>query len=511
MREYADTCRITPIRGDCSAWCCGDFGPSKSPWNSAGRVCSSCRPDYIHNMRGPTIDRSLTRAIWALSWPIAGANFLMRGASIIDTALVGRLGGTALAAVGTSQIVFFLAIATIQGLAVGGQVMVAFHTGAKDPARARAAAGAALASGIGVALVTMLIMPAVTPWLAALMGSAPEVIALAVEYLNWIWWFIAFRSLLIILMQIFQGYGDSRTPLWVIGGVSLVHVAIAYPLIFGAGGFRPWGVAGASFAAGVSECAGVLVLLVIGIRRRMIDLCFWRCSRRDHADVWRTGWPTAGERLSVMSMQFAFARILNRISQSAFAAFRVGLEIEAFSFLLGMGFANAATTLVSQNLGAQDRARAKQSAVITLWLACGYMFVLGLTYFFLGGYWFRVFTTDPEVIRHGTMYMHFAAFTQVPLATALVLAGALRGAGENRWVMFASILFGWGIRVPVAYVATVVLGGGAQWVWFTVVLDWVVRAGWMYLRFRSDNWRLAQSPPISLKPPGIIVPAEVST
>ena len=460
-------------------------------------------------MSALTTDRSLTRIIWDLSWPIAGANFLMRGVSIIDTAMVGRLGGTALAAVGTSQIIVFLAIAAIQGLAVGGQVMVAFHTGANDPRRARAAAGAALSSGIGVALVTMLVMPAVTPFLAGLMGSSAEVIALAVSYLNWIWLFIACRSLLIIAMQIFQGYGDSRTPLLVIGGVTIVHLVLAYPLIFGVWGFPKWGVAGASFATGVSECAGVVVLLAIGVRRKFIDLRMWRFSRKDFNDVWANGSPTAGDRFSVTTMQFAFARILNGISQSAFAAFRVGLDIEAFSFLLGMGFANAATTLVSQNLGAKDRARAKRSALITLWLACGYMFVLGLTYFFLGAYWFRLFTTDAEVLRHGTMYMHFAAFTQVPLATALVLAGALRGAGENRWVMFASILFGWGIRIPVAYVATGVLGGGAQWAWFTVVLDWTVRAGWMYLRFRSDNWRLAHPPSVPVKASETIATVEV--
>lgn len=456
-------------------------------------------------------DRSLTGMIWALSWPIAGANFLLRGVGIIDTALVGRLGGTALAAVGVSQVIVFLALVAIRGLAVGGQVMVAFHTGAKDPERARAAAGATLSSGIAFSLLAMLIMPSITPALASLMGSSSPVIAQAVAYLNWVWIFIACRSLLIIMTQIFQGYGDTRTPLWVTAGVTVVHIIIAYPLIFGAWGFEQWGVAGASFATGISECAGVIVLWTIGVRRKIIHLRLWRFSRKDFNEVWKTGSPTAGERLSMTSMQFVFTRILNGISESAFAAFRVGVDIQAFSFLPGLGFANAATTLVGQNLGAKDQPRAKKSALVTLWLTYGYMFVMGLTYFFLGKYWYRAFTNDADVLRHGVVIMKFAGIQQIPLAAAMVLSGALRGAGENRWVMYASMIFGWGMRLPLAFLATDLLGGGAEWAWFAVALDWSFRAVWMYTRFRSNNWRLSPRPAVPLRPSDAMPPRDVST
>jgi putative MATE family efflux protein len=454
-------------------------------------------------------ERSLTRVIWALSWPIAGANFLLRGVGIIDTALVGRLGGTALAAVGISQIIIFVAFVIIRGLAVGGQVMVAFHTGAKNPARARAAAGATLTSGIVFSVLAMWVMPKLSPTLAQLMGAPPDVIEQAVAFLDWIWVFIVFRSLLILTTQIFQGYGDSRTPLWVTSGVTVVHVLIAYPLVFGLWGFDQWGVAGASFATGISECLGVIVLWAIGIRRKFINLRVWAFTLPDLVEVWRTGYPASGERLFMTSMQFAFARILNQVSVAAFAAFRVGVDIQAFSFLPGLGFANAATTLVGLNLGAKNQPRAKKSALLTLWMTYGYMIVLGLTYFFLGEYWYRAFTTDPDVIHYGTTFMKFAGYQQIPLAAAMVLSGALRGAGENRWVMYASLFFGWGVRIPLAFLTTSVLGWSVQWAWFTVSFDWTIRAVWMYLKFRSDNWRL--SPGRITRPSDAMPPREVFT
>jgi len=455
--------------------------------------------------------RSLARIIWDLSWPIAGANFLLRGVGIIDTALVGRLGGSALAAVGIAQIIVFVAFVIVRGLAVGGQVMVAFHTGAKDPERARAAAGVTLTSGIVISLLAMVVMPKLSPMLAALMGASPAVIEQSMAFLDWIWVFIVFRSLLILTTQIFQGYGDTRTPLWVTAGVTVIHVLMAYPLVYGVWGFDQWGVAGASFATGVSECLGVIVLWVIGVRRKMICLRIWRFSRKDFTEVWKTGWPTTGERFFMTSMQFAFARILNSVSEAAFAAFRVGVDIQAFSFLPGLGFANAATTLVGQNLGAKDQPRAKKSAILTLWMTHGYMFVMGLTFFFLGEYWYRAFTTDPEVIGYGVTFMKFAGYQQIPLAIALVLSGALRGAGENRWVMYASIFFGWGLRVPGAFIVSGLLGGGVQWVWFMISADWTLRAVWMYIRFRSGNWRLSPDRAARTKPSDAMPPREALT
>ena len=141
----------------------------------------------------------------------------------------------------------------------------------------------------------------------------------------------------------------------------------------------------------------------------------------------------------------------------------------------------------------------------------GYMFVMGLTYFFLGEYWYRAFTTDPEVMAYGLVFIKFAAIQQIPLAAAMVLSGALRGAGENRWVMYASFFFGWGMRVPLAFVATDLLGGGVQWAWFTILFDWTLRAFWMYYRFRADKWRLSPRPADRVRPIDAMPPREAST
>jgi Na+-driven multidrug efflux pump len=74
------------------------------------------------------------------------------------------------------------------------------------------------------------------------------------------------------------------------------------------------------------------------------------------------------------------------------------------------------------------------------------------------------------------------------LALALAIKGALRGAGETRVVLYAAILGGWVVRIPLAYLLGVKLELGLVAVWLTMWLDWWVRGVVVLLRFRRVRW-----------------------
>ena len=77
---------------------------------------------------------------------------------------------------------------------------------------------------------------------------------------------------------------------------------------------------------------------------------------------------------------------------------------------------------------------------------------------------------------------------QVPLALALALAGSLRGAGETGGVLWAAIVGGWVVRIPLAVGLGVWAGAGIYLVWLTMVLDWIVRAILMGWRLSHLDW-----------------------
>jgi Na+-driven multidrug efflux pump len=116
------------------------------------------------------------------------------------------------------------------------------------------------------------------------------------------------------------------------------------------------------------------------------------------------------------------------------------------------------------------------------------MSAFGVTYLLFPSQWMALFTTDHEVLAYGRTLMWIMALLQPPLALALTLKGALRGAGETRVVLYAAILGGWVVRLPLAYLFGIQLDLGLVAVWLTMWLDWWVRGAVVLLRFRRMRW-----------------------
>jgi Na+-driven multidrug efflux pump len=202
----------------------------------------------------------------------------------------------------------------------------------------------------------------------------------------------------------------------------------------------------------------------------------------------RVGWPAIGERLVTNGMQLAFARVVIGFGVAVYAAHQVGLTIESLSFLPGVAFAQAATALVGQRLGAGDPDGARRTAGQALLVALGLMTAFGITFLLAPALWVRLFTPEAEVIAWGEPLLRIMGILQIPLAIALALAGSLRGAGETRSVLLAAIVGGWVVRIPLAVGLGVWADYGVLLVWVTMVLDWAVRALLMGWRLTHLDW-----------------------
>lgn len=455
--------------------------------------------------------RALWSEIWRLAWPIAGTNLLLRGAVIVDTAMVGRLGAAPLAGLGIAQIPLFLSMAVMRGLGVGGQILVAYHTGAKEPERRLKVARAVVVVSSMIAVLVAVVLYWITPFLCRLMGANEAMTVYALKFLHIYYLVFIFSGLFYVFSSIFQGAGDSRTPLYVTIGVNICHVFISYVTIFGEFGFPEQGVAGAAWSLGVSEMLGTVVLASIATRRGLWQPGFKNLSLGAVRAVMRLGGPTVGERLLVNGMQAFYTRLLTGFGTAAFAAHRIGIDMEAFAFLPALGFGQAATTAVGQRLGANDPDGARKAGWVTAWMSAGFMGVLGLTYLIFAEEWMRLFTSDPEVIAYGIRFCTIAACIQIPLAFALTIAGALRGAGETRWVMTMPLVGGWLVRLPFAYLFGYVLGFGLMGVWWMMFVDWLVRGSLISWKFKTITFRLGDKVRIGPKPPSVVVSREAGS
>lgn len=431
----------------------------------------------------------IRKSVLSLALPVTVSSLLQRTEGILAVFLVGGLGATSIAAVGLGQLLAFIATTLVSGLSVGANVLIAQLWGAR---RARDVGEAAthllgLAALISVALtITGLLLnrPAME-----LLGAEPTVIEKALPYSNLIFLVIPCTIFLHVLSSILQGTGDTKTPMHALIGVNLLYLLIAYPLIYGTWRLPAWGITGAGIAVGIAEGAGVLFLLWRGRR-------LFRTSTNLRRDLLRSTWivgaPVSGERIFQQAGVMLYTKIVLLYGTVTYAAHQVGLSIESLSFLPGYGFAIAAATMVGQSIGAGKYVRAKLENWEANRLATAAMAMMGVLFFFFPYALLRAFTNDEGVIELGTLFLRIVALLQIPLALTMVLAGSLRGAGDTRFIMWATTAGMWGVRVPLAVIAGLLLRLDIFYVWGAMIADWTVRMGLLLWRYRSERWKAIQ-------------------
>jgi putative MATE family efflux protein len=428
--------------------------------------------------------RELRRSVLRLALPIVGSDLLQRGVNVVDALLVGRLGAAELAAVGLSQLLLTFMMALVYGLGVGTTVMVAFHTGATDIRRRAWAVRMSLLIGVtatvGLGGAGILLSRSV----ARFMGAEDRLLDLTLEYLHITWYLFGGYVFLHLASAVFQGAGDTRTPLRAMVGVNVLHVLVAVPLVYGLASLPRMGVVGAALASGLSEGAGAAWLLWQARRREFFGRGTDGWGLKELWRILRVGLPAVGERLITNGMQLVFASIVIGFGVAAYAAHQVGLNIESLSWLPGLGFAKAATTLVGQRLGAKDPHGARLSVHQANVLATGIMTMCGASFVLFPRTWVLLFTSDPDVLGYSVPLLTAMGVLQMPLAVAQVMSGGLRGAGKTQVVLLAAIVGGWLIRLPIAYIVGVWANLGMTVVWATMVLDWIVRCAIVSWRFR---------------------------
>ena len=431
----------------------------------------------------------IRRSVMVLALPVTVTTLLQRAEGIVAVFLVGGLGATSIAAVGLGQLLAFVATTLISGISVGTNVIVAQLWGARRQHDAGEAARHFLWLSIAASLFLAGLGIVGNRFVMQELGAEPTVIALALPYSTFIFFVFPCTVLIHVLSSILQGTGDTRTPMYGLIGVNLLHVLLAYPLIYGHWGAPALGLKGAAIAVGLAEATGCLYLL---LRCRPILKASSTLRLDLIRSIWDVGASVSGERIVQQAGIFLYTKLVLLYGTVAYAAHQVGLSIESLSFLPGYGLAIAAATMVGQSIGAGKYTRAKLENWEANRLAIAIMTCMGIVFFFFPDMLLRTFTTDEAVIELGTMFLKIVAVLQIPLALTMVLAGSLRGAGDTRFIMGATMIGMWGVRVPLALVAALWMRQTVFYIWAAMIADWTVRMGLLLWRYQSERWRQIQ-------------------
>ncbi|QUL98086.1 MAG: MATE family efflux transporter [Candidatus Fermentithermobacillus carboniphilus] len=438
--------------------------------------------------------KTLLRATWALAWPVVLEQALSMVSQVVDMAMVGRLGAESVAAIGLSMQPFFLINAVFMGLSVGTTSLCARATGAKNREEAGKVAGQSIVVAFIFGVIVSYLGFLKSDWIIAFMKAEIPVRALGASYVKAMMPGMLLFFVFTVSTAALRGAGDTTTPMLVNLGINVIHVFTNYLLIFGYLGFPALGVTGAGISTSISRILGGAAMLYVLSRPRGKLTVDWKKTVREFdwalfRRILNIGVPAAMERVLTSTGQIAYARQVAGLGTQAYAAHSLSLNVESFSYMPGMGFATAATSLVGQRLGAKDPSGAEKSAIIATKMAVMTMGSMGLMFFLFPGQFLRIFTDDPDIIARGVPLLRIVAFTQIPEAIGFVIPGALRGAGDTRIAMYVTVAGVWVVRLGLTYLLMEVFGLGLAAAWIAMFSDWVVRSSLYWIRLKRGKWK----------------------
>lgn len=436
---------------------------------------------------------SIRKHVFELAVPALVEQIFLTLISMADMIMVGRLGPWAITSVGLSNQPMMVAMAVFIALNVGATALVARFVGANEPHEASNVARQALMIAVLMGVILMIVGLVFAEDILLFMGAEDDVIGPGTQYLRIVCMSIPMWAASISLTAALRGAGDTKTPMVVNMSANVINIVLNYVLIFGHFGFPRMGVAGAAVATSLSR----LVACVLMVRRvlqgdKAIRITVHDSFRFDPKIVRRIlniGVPAAIEQLVLRSGQLAFAKIVSSFGTSTYAAHQIALNIEGLSFAPGTAFQISSTTLVGQSLGAKNPKKAERIGWETAKIGALVGILVGVIYFFFGGYFAYLYTDDLAVIQLSETALRLIAISQPFMISQFVFTGALRGAGDVKWTLFITMAGFWGVRVLFAYVFAIKLGLGLFGAWLGMASDMIIRCILAGLRFRSGHWK----------------------
>ncbi len=438
--------------------------------------------------------KMLHRNIFSLAWPSVSEYLLYTVTMMVDMIMVSRFGTDAIAAVGLSNILAFIFISVFGfPLMISSQALTARFAGAHLPLRIREAGGNSLTIGILIGSSISVLGILGSGWFLRVMGASESVHLIGVGYLRCVLGIALFRIVFYVCSGILRGMGDTRTPMFIMVVANIFNIIFNYFLIFGIGIFPRLEVLGAGIATGGAYIlAGISIFIITlyfrrGVPVRLIDVK--RLNREMIKNIWRIALPATVETVVRRIGFLIFVRMVAALGTVALAAHQLAIRIEAFSFMIGVGFGVAVSTLVGQSLGAKKIALAEESIKKTSYYSIGLMAFLGFIFVLFPGIILQMFKPEMDVKLLAIVALIICAFEQIPLGLFMVITGGLKGAGDTKTPMIISVVGSLIVRVPLTYILAFKLNLGFVGVWLGALSDWWVKAILGIIAFYWGSWR----------------------
>ncbi|PIF00233.1 MAG: MATE family efflux transporter [Maribacter sp.] len=416
--------------------------------------------------------------------------------SFADNIMVGQLGTAELAAVSLGNSFVFIAMSFGIGFSTAITPLVAEADGRKNKADAKSALkhGLVLCTALGLSLFGIILL---SKPLMYLMSQPPEVVELAMPYLD----LVAFSLVPLVVFQAFkqfsEGLSQTKYPMYATIIANVVNITLNYLLIFGSLGFPKMGIIGAAIGTLVSRCMMVLYIwFLLKGKKKFHDYVtgfnFRKIEKKVIRKIIGLGFPSALQMLFEVAIFTAAVWLSGVLGKNAQAANQIALNLSSMTFMFGMGLGVAAMVRVGNQKGLMDfkelRRIAQSIFLLTLIIEIGFAAL-----FLWGRYWFPSIYLDvddaqnmadnTEVIFLAAQLLLVAAFFQISDGIQVVVLGTLRGLQDVRIPTLITFMAYWVIGFPISFYCGLYTELGSVGIWIGLLTGLSASAIMLYLRF----------------------------
>lgn len=406
-----------------------------------------------------------------LATPLVLVNVGLMLMGVVDTLMLGRVSGEALAAGGLGHFCFWFVGTVGFGLIMAIDPVVAQAVGAKDDV--------GLARGVQRGVVIAVLVTAGASLLLIPSGPALELLRQPPRIAPLAGWFAIWSIpglLPFFLFGVFRSTWQAMHAVRpILVGVVVGNVANAFlnwVFIFGHLGAPAGGVVGSAISTSIARWIMLGAALLAGWPALRPTLRPWRPESFAIEPLGRMlaiGVPLGLQFFAEFNAFGLVTIFMGWLGAEALAAHEVTLNLASLTFQVPLGAAAATGVMVGRAIGREDMHAARRDAVAGLVIGVGFMVVAGLVMIAIPGVLSRLYTTDPATLAIATALIPVAGLFQVFDGTQAVATGTLRGAGDTRVPMLIHLTGFWVVGIPMSAWLCFGLGLGATGLWWGFV------------------------------------------
>ncbi len=457
----------------------------------------------IHDKTKELTEGPLLQALINLSGPVVLANVLQTAIQITTIFWVGRLGTNAVAAMSLSIPIIFLMISIGSGITIAGSTFVAQYAGARNTKMMSIVTAQTMNMVVIVSIVLSVLGYVIAPGFLHLLGTSEAIMPDALAYMRVTLYGIVFMFIFAVFQSVLRGVGEVNLPLYLIAASVVLNFVLTPFFMFGWGGFPKFGLAGSAWAMLVTQVLTAAIGLKVLFGKRYGITVALADFKPDLPFMKRTfllGLPASIEQSARAFGLIIMTFLIASFGTLAVASYGVGARIMGFAFIPAMGLSLATATLVGQNVGAGNIARAEECGRLSAWLGFGVLTAFGLLVFLFASAIVAFFVPgETALIAESTQFVQVVALTYGFMGVQQAHIGALRGAGSMVSTMVLSIVGLWVLQFPIAYVFSKHTALGLDGIWWAYAVQnvltalitwaWFARGKWKTIRLTEDERR----------------------